>query len=373
MDLNLEPVLIESANEESKILTVQCKIDLSNIRIINGYGPQEDDPVIKRFEFWQSLEQEIVASKNLNCMKLIKMDGNAKLGKSIISQDPNDISENGRLLRDLIERESLVLLNVSDICQGAVTRIRVTKDVTEKSILDYILTCEKLAAFLEQMFIDEKRNFPLTKYATTKGTKKIVKSDHNIMYAKFSIQYRNEGWKRPRKEVFNLKNPECQAKFTEVTNDSSKLRKCFNESLSFSDQCNRFFKTLDDILHQCFRKIKVGKHFSNKEIENLLTQQSKLKIFLSKNLWEKAKSEAESKLVQIEEQISSLSSARNMKTVQGHVQSIGANGGRFGQTGMWRLKTKLWPKEQDPHMAKFDEKGNLISATGALKQLYLQH
>ena len=47
VDLNLEPVLIESANEESEILTVQCKIDLSNIRIINGYGPQEDDPVIK--------------------------------------------------------------------------------------------------------------------------------------------------------------------------------------------------------------------------------------------------------------------------------------------------------------------------------------
>ena len=85
------------------------------------------------------------------------------------------IYQNGRLLRDLIERESLVLLNVSDICQGAVTRIRVTKDVTEKSILDYILTCEKLAAFLEQMFIDEKRNFPLTKYATTKGTKKDCK------------------------------------------------------------------------------------------------------------------------------------------------------------------------------------------------------
>jgi hypothetical protein len=213
------------------------------------------------------------------------------------------------------------------------------------------------------MFVDEKRNFPLTKYATTKGIKKIVKSDHNIMNAKFSIQYRNEGWKRPRKEVFNLKNPECQAK----------LRKCFNESLSFSDQCNRFFKSLDDILHQCFRKIKVGKHFSNKEIENLLTQQSKLKIFLSKNLGEKAKSEAEAKLGLIEEQISSLSSARNMKTVQGHIQSIRANGGRFSQTGMWRLKNKLWPKEQDPPMAKCDEKGNLISAPSALKQLYLQH
>ena len=169
VDRSLEPVLIESVAEESEILTVQCKLGCSDIRIINGYGPQEDDPLIKRLAFWQSLEQEIATAKNSNCMTLIQMDGNAKLGKSIIRQDPNEMSENGRLLRDLIERESLVLLNVSDICQGAVTRIRETKDVTEKSILDYILTCEKLAAFLEQMFIDEQRNFPLTKYASTKG------------------------------------------------------------------------------------------------------------------------------------------------------------------------------------------------------------
>ena len=62
-----------------------------------------------------------------------------------------------------------------------------------------------------------------------------------------------------------------------------------------------------------------------------------------------------------------------MKTVQGHIQSIGANGGRFSQTGMWRLKNKFWPKQKDPPMAKFDEKGNLISVPSALKQLYLQH
>ena len=65
-----------------------------------------------------------------------------------------------------------------------------------------------------------KEIFVLTKYATTKGIKKIVKSDHNVLYAKFSMQYRNLVWKRPRKEVFNLKNLECQAKFTKVTNES---------------------------------------------------------------------------------------------------------------------------------------------------------
>ena len=48
----------------------------------------------------------------------------------------------------------------------------------EKSILDFIIVCEKLVDYFELMFIDEERNFPLTKYATTKGVRKMVESDH---------------------------------------------------------------------------------------------------------------------------------------------------------------------------------------------------
>ena len=56
VDSNLEPVLIEDANEESEILVVQVKLGGSKIRIINGYGPQEDDPLAKRQAFWQAVD-----------------------------------------------------------------------------------------------------------------------------------------------------------------------------------------------------------------------------------------------------------------------------------------------------------------------------
>ena len=93
----------------------------------------------------------------------------------------------------------------------AITRQRVTRNKVERSIIDFIFVCEKLAVFFEQMFIDEERNFPLTKYASTKGVKKMIESDHNILYAKFTIEYENTPWKQVRQEVFNLRNPECQA------------------------------------------------------------------------------------------------------------------------------------------------------------------
>jgi hypothetical protein len=258
IDLNLDPVLIESSNGESEILVVQCKVGNQKIRVINGYGPQEDEPLRVRLQFWQAMEQEIVSAKSENCMILIEMDANAKLGNEIITQDPHKMSDNGRLLWDLITRESLVLLNSSPLCEGAITRNRLAKDKLEKSIIDFVITCDRLAPFLNNMMINDKRKYPLTKFASTKGRNKIIKSDHNTLFAKFSIDYRNVIWKRPRKEVFNLKNPVCQAKFTEVTNNSQKLRECFLNTLSFPEKCNTFFKTFDDILHQCFRKIRVG-------------------------------------------------------------------------------------------------------------------
>ena len=61
------------------------------------------------------------------------------------------------------------MLNKDNKCIGAITRYRVTKNSTETAILDYVLVCDELHQYFEQMMIDEERNFTLTKYATTKG------------------------------------------------------------------------------------------------------------------------------------------------------------------------------------------------------------
>ena len=101
---------------------------------------------------------------------------------------------------------------------------------------------------------------------------------------------------------------------------------------------------MDDILHQCFRKIKVGKPIKNIEIDELLKQKSKLKIIISKNISQDEKLKAEKKLNQTEEKLSNLSSIINLKIVAEHLKSLEDNGGKFSQTGMWRLKTKLYGK-----------------------------
>ena len=56
---NLSPVLICSETIETEILVVQVKAGIQKIRIINGYGPQENETSEKILAFWQDLEQAI--------------------------------------------------------------------------------------------------------------------------------------------------------------------------------------------------------------------------------------------------------------------------------------------------------------------------
>ena len=186
-DENLMPVLISTGKEDdSEILTIQVKAGNHDIRIINAYGPQEDDSNKDEiYRFWQEIEEEITNAKDDNCMIVIQMDANAKIGKKHVKNDPNDDTHNGRILIDVVERQKLVIVNTMELCKGVITRERITATNTERSVIDYIIICEDMKKFLEEMIIDEDRVHVLTKHT---GRKQTV-SDHNIMYSKLSIIY----------------------------------------------------------------------------------------------------------------------------------------------------------------------------------------
>ena len=72
------------------------------------------------------LEKEVIKAKEEGCLVLIEMDANAKVGKDVINGDPNEASDNGQLLLDMVERQNLKILNASQKCSGTVTRKSVT-------------------------------------------------------------------------------------------------------------------------------------------------------------------------------------------------------------------------------------------------------
>ena len=93
IDPSLNPMLISARNEDAETLTVQLMCGNMKIRVINAYGPQEDDTQQNKLNFWMGIEEEILAAKSESCLVLVQMDANAKLGRNIISMDPNTVTD----------------------------------------------------------------------------------------------------------------------------------------------------------------------------------------------------------------------------------------------------------------------------------------
>ena len=65
-------------------------------------------------------------------------DFNAKLRYNVIPKDLHPMPKNGEQLFELCNKYNLKLMNVSEHCEGAFTRIHKYKQTTEKSVLDYV-------------------------------------------------------------------------------------------------------------------------------------------------------------------------------------------------------------------------------------------
>ena len=92
-------------------LVVDIEVSNRQIRIISGYGPQENWTESDRLPFFLALEAEVVKAEMEDKSVLIQMDANSKLGPEVIKSDPHPQSPNGRLLHGLLERHGLVVVN----------------------------------------------------------------------------------------------------------------------------------------------------------------------------------------------------------------------------------------------------------------------
>ena len=79
VDEDLNPVLISNCKEDIEILTIEAEIGAKGLRIINGYGPQEDDETQEILCFWQEMEAEVIRAKDDGCYV-------QRLGKELLKE-----------------------------------------------------------------------------------------------------------------------------------------------------------------------------------------------------------------------------------------------------------------------------------------------
>ena len=369
----LSPVLICSGCNEAEILVVQIVVGKYKVRVINGYGPQENENKEKVYLFWQQFEKEIINAKIENCLILAELDANAKLGAGFLINDPNPISENGKILLDIIQRQQLSCLNKHELCEGSITRHRNTINGAEKSIIDFVIVCDQLLPYLQRMVIDEKRENTLTKFSSLKGTRVKSESDHNPIFVQFNLTFQRKQVFE-RREIFDFKNTVSQQKFHHITDNCEKLRTCFKDISSPKTAANKFLTTLNQTFQRAFTKIRIRPQKSllhSRNNSKYMREKTDLEKIIKNSESKEAIDAARHKLEEVELRIYKQISEKNVKIVTEHLAKLDSFDGKFNQLGMWKIKSKLFPRPRDPPTAKKDEYGNLITAPQALKNLYL--
>ena len=84
IDENLPSVQVSCSDKD--ILVVQVSVGGYDIRVINGYGPQEAKNKSEKqtcFEFWQEIERQVLIAFEERCYVIIQLDANAKLGTKL--------------------------------------------------------------------------------------------------------------------------------------------------------------------------------------------------------------------------------------------------------------------------------------------------
>ena len=259
----LNPFLIQEYSDDFELLIVEIKAGNKDVRLVSGYGPQENRPETERRAFFLALEEEIVKAELLGKSMIIELDANSKLGPQIIPGDVHQQSENGKILAAIIERHGLVLGNSLKQCKGLITRRRVTKDKTEESIIDFVIFSEDLVDSIDTIVVDDKREHVLTKIIKNKKGVQKVESDHHPIISKLNLSW-DKDINKNRVEMYNLKNKGCQSKFKEETSiakNNSNLSSIFDSDEDLNVLTETFVKKLRKVIHKCFNNQKSQSHW----------------------------------------------------------------------------------------------------------------
>ncbi len=247
-------VLDVTTTDLQDILSVRICMESCSIRVILGYAPQETEKIEVRENFFMELDIEVAKCILDGDLPLVIGDLNAKI--EMAENEINSITPNGKLLSGIVNNHGLEVLNFSSLCKGK-WRTHVIRTTGASSVLDYVMTCCKLAKSVKEMVIDEECIFcPF--YTTTK--KKIPQySDHNAMIIKMSIEHSK---KKTNPDVSWKITPEGIQNFQDITNSDLRDIESTNKPQKMYNMLeNNILKSMD----KCFEKRKAKKIFPLKK------------------------------------------------------------------------------------------------------------
>ena len=347
---DLNPILIRMGNDSTEAISVKIHVNKFEVRLIVGYGAQENDRQAKLHEIsqnerkkllWDFLEGEINEAESMEQGLVIQLDANAHLGSNIIKGDPNKMNSNGIMFNDFLKRNpAITVVNSLKLCEGLITRRRETTRGIEESVLDFFIVNEKMVQYLTKMRVDEEEQYVLTNFVQKNKNKGVKKSDHRTLILDLNIQFTKI--KPDLKEVFNFKSEYCQNKFKTITEQETKLVECLNSDIALEEKAKIWQKTLESVFHKSFTKIRVknSKKKSNSQDTMLISERKSL----LKQIARKPNDEATTRLTEIEDQLCETYFKSETSNMKEKLNLAFKNDSTNGTKSAWTIYRKLRPK-----------------------------
>ena len=246
------PCINVTTTTHKNILSAKVVVKNVPLRVIAAYGLQETRSSEDRTEFFDELSIEIENSILHEDNPIIIGDLNAKLTHNNNSID--HLSPNGRLLAEIINEHSLNVLNFHPKCQGKWTRSITKKGVCEESVLDYVITNNKVISMVKDIVIDEERT--MTPFTLGTGNRH-TSTDHNAILT-------NLLWSAPEKTDNRKENqPQAPDPGWKITSEGlGEFYKMTNVDNSYitCQTYDQLEEHIFDSMNNCFEKRRKPKH-----------------------------------------------------------------------------------------------------------------
>ena len=158
----------------------------------------------KKGKFWIYLEDDVKRAKIEQKGYILQGDLNAWVSQKNIPNDPRQHNINGRVMEDFFIQKNLTVVNGLTFCKGVFTRIRKGKNVTEKSVLYFLVVSEQILPHIVSMEIDDEKNNIPSNYTQVRKGGKAVDSDH--VPVQINLSFKIIPAHPTRVSLYNFKN-----------------------------------------------------------------------------------------------------------------------------------------------------------------------
>ena len=353
-----------SESKEKNIVTVQVVYPECTMRFIVAHGPQENDEIDAKNEFYESLMVEIERGQASDDNVILLGDMNAKIQSNEADTEAiKDISANGKFLKELVDKYQLEVLNFHPSATGKWTRVKKNKKTTEKSVIDYVLVEENLKSRIEEVIIDEDKLYTPWRVVSRKKNRHIIFSDHTAIIATINIKRGMMAPEMPEQPTGWKLTDEGLTKYKELTSKRDAI--VINQHGDSTDMYQNWMNQTEAIISQCFAKRKPrrkrnrpvsrGAAFIRKTL-SAVAAQGKVQRELVKDYMHRL----------IAREVETLDKSRVEKLKQ-TIDSL-TEEEKFSPNGFWKLKKRMARKSSSPKLNAILKGGVEITGKQLIKE-----